>query len=185
MFRIPNICEIIFICGVCVQYVSGWSVMPNQKRYRGKGARKEQSTCLLRYKLFDDRMKIRWNKIPQEVVVERVEYIRPKNGVYISSLLTRHFVASGNNSHATHAMSHQHSIQFTQTANTRTQKWSDNKVNVAVVLKLETRVWCWCERKADTIIVYREIDWPLTAHTQRHTRIWGQLRNNDDMLLCC
>lgn len=65
MFGIPNICEIIFIWFVCVQYVSGWSarrVMPNNTTTT-KAKKKTQPTCLLRYKLFDDRMKIRWNKI--------------------------------------------------------------------------------------------------------------------------
>lgn len=61
-------------------------------------------------------------------------------------------MASGNNSHATHAMSYQHYIQFTHThthahtvrENTRGTERSDNKINV-VVLKLQTVVRCPCE----------------------------------------
>lgn len=123
-------------------------------------------------------MKIRWKKIHARRWRWRWWWwcerrIQPTKW-YISSLLTRHFVASGNNSHATHAMSYQHYIQFTNThtrahthivsENTRGTERSDNKINV-VVLKLQTSVRCPCEIERLTLLSFAKEStdhWPHT-----------------------
>lgn len=178
----------------CIRHAS--DAQDREREREWESTRKRQSTCLLRYKLFDDRMKIRWNKIQLMRGGARVEF-NQQNG--ISSLLTRHFVASGNHSHATHAVSYQHSIQFTHTHsyihtskhNRLTRKWSDNKVNGCCTKAKVTdarMVWMWT--KAWYYYRLQEIDWPLTAYTKHahtHTLVTdrGQLRNNDDTLLYC